>query len=99
MHGDLHPANLLITKGQLTGVIDFGLLAVGDPAVDLMAAWTFPTGPARHAFRTALPADEATWDAAAAGHWSSGYGAPPTPPTIRCSARSKSTRSARSSPR
>lgn len=62
MHGDLHPANLLITGGKLTGVIDFGLLAVGDPAVDLMAAWTFLSGPARHAFRTALPADEATWE-------------------------------------
>jgi len=62
MHGDLHPANLLITDGQLTGVIDFGLLAVGDPAVDLMAAWTFLSAPARHAFRAALPADEATWE-------------------------------------
>src|SRR5215469_4343576 len=62
MHGDLHPANLLITKGQLTGVIDFGLVAVGDPAVDLMAAWTFLPGPARHAFRKALPADEGTWE-------------------------------------
>jgi aminoglycoside phosphotransferase (APT) family kinase protein len=62
MHGDLHPANLLVTNGQLTGVIDFGLLAVGDPAVDLIAAWTFLSGPARHAFRAALPADEATWE-------------------------------------
>jgi aminoglycoside phosphotransferase (APT) family kinase protein len=62
MHGDLHPANLLVTDGQLSGVIDFGLLAVGDPAVDLMAAWTFLSGPARRAFRAALPADEATWE-------------------------------------
>jgi aminoglycoside phosphotransferase (APT) family kinase protein len=62
MHGDLHPANLLVANGQLTGVVDFGLLAVGDPAVDLMVAWTFLPGPARHAFRTALPADEATWE-------------------------------------
>jgi aminoglycoside phosphotransferase (APT) family kinase protein len=62
MHGDLHPANLLVTGGQLSGVVDFGLLAVGDPAVDLMVAWTFLSGPARHAFRTALPTDEATWE-------------------------------------
>lgn len=61
MHGDLHPANLLVTDGHLTGVIDFGLLAVGDPAVDLMAAWTTLSGPARDVFRTALPVDEATW--------------------------------------
>jgi aminoglycoside phosphotransferase (APT) family kinase protein len=62
MHGDLHPANLLVTGGQLSGVVDFGLLAVGDSAVDLMTAWTFLSGHARHAFRTALPADEATWE-------------------------------------
>ena len=62
MHGDLHPANLLATNGQLSGVLDFGLLGVGDPAVDLMVAWTFLSAPARHAFRTALPADDATWE-------------------------------------
>jgi aminoglycoside phosphotransferase (APT) family kinase protein len=62
MHGDLHPANLLVTDGQLSGVVDFGLLAVGDPAVDLMVAWTFLSASARRAFRAALPADEATWE-------------------------------------
>jgi aminoglycoside phosphotransferase (APT) family kinase protein len=62
MHGDLHPANLLITDGQLSGVIDFGLLGAGDPAVDLMVAWTFLSAPARQAFRAALPADDATWE-------------------------------------
>lgn len=62
MHGDLHPANLLVTGSRLSGVLDFGLLAVGDPAVDLMAAWTCLPEPARHAFRSALPADEATWE-------------------------------------
>ncbi len=62
MHGDLHPANLLVTDGQLSGVLDFGLLAVGDPAVDLMVAWTSLSTPARRAFRAALPADEATWE-------------------------------------
>jgi aminoglycoside phosphotransferase (APT) family kinase protein len=40
MHGDLHPANLLVTNGQFSGIVDFGLLGVGDPAVDLMVAWT-----------------------------------------------------------
>lgn len=62
MHGDLHPANLLVTNGQLSGVVDFGLLGVGDPAVDLMVAWTFLSAPARHAFRSALPADDSTWE-------------------------------------
>jgi aminoglycoside phosphotransferase (APT) family kinase protein len=62
MHGDLHPANLLVADGQLSGVLDLGLLAVGDPAVDLMVAWTSLSAPARRAFRGALPADEATWE-------------------------------------
>jgi aminoglycoside phosphotransferase (APT) family kinase protein len=35
LHGDLHPGNLLIGDGRLTGVIDFGDLTSGDPATDL----------------------------------------------------------------
>lgn len=40
IHADLHPTNLLADKDRLTAVIDFGLLGVGDPACDLMTAWT-----------------------------------------------------------
>ena len=61
MHGDLHPANLLTDHGRLSAVLDFGLVAVGDPACDLMVAWTFLNAPARQTFRAALPADEAAW--------------------------------------
>ena len=32
VHGDISSGNLLIEKGQLTAVIDFGCLGVGDPA-------------------------------------------------------------------
>ncbi|GAA3599600.1 hypothetical protein GCM10022223_13810 [Kineosporia mesophila] len=39
VHGDLHPANVLTRDGNLTGVVDFGDLFAGDPAVDLSAAW------------------------------------------------------------
>ncbi|MQA78083.1 MAG: phosphotransferase [Streptosporangiales bacterium] len=60
-HGDLHPANLLVEDGQLTAVIDFGLLAVGDPACDVMAAWTVFSADVRNVFRTALSVDDATW--------------------------------------
>ena len=34
MHGDLHPANLLVECGELNGVIDFGLPGVGDPVLE-----------------------------------------------------------------
>jgi aminoglycoside phosphotransferase (APT) family kinase protein len=61
MHGDLHPANLLISAGELTGVIDFGLLGVGDPACDLIVAWTYLAGSARQIFRDGLAVDEPTW--------------------------------------
>ena len=61
MHGDLHPANLLVYQGQIRAVIDFGLTAVGDPTCDLMVAWTFHTTPARRCFRMALAVGDSTW--------------------------------------
>lgn len=61
LHGDLHPGNLLIDRGQLSAVIDFGCLGIGDPACDAMAAWTVFRGEARAAFRAALSLDAATW--------------------------------------
>jgi aminoglycoside phosphotransferase (APT) family kinase protein len=39
IHGDLHPRNLLGRGGELTAVLDWGDMAVGDPATDLAAAW------------------------------------------------------------
>jgi aminoglycoside phosphotransferase (APT) family kinase protein len=61
VHGDLHPANLLVNSGELSGVIDFGLLGVGDPACDLIVAWTYLSASAREVFRDALAVDDATW--------------------------------------
>ena len=39
LHGDLHPANVLVNDGQVSGVIDFGDITAGDPATDLSVAW------------------------------------------------------------
>lgn len=51
VHGDLHPANVVIADGTLTGVVDFGALFAGDPAVDLAAAWVLlPAGVAERFF-------------------------------------------------
>ncbi|MET9449684.1 aminoglycoside phosphotransferase family protein [Streptomyces cinerochromogenes] len=61
IHGDLDAANLLARDGSLSGVIDFGTLAVADPAVDLVPAWKVLPAAARTAFREAVGADEATW--------------------------------------
>jgi aminoglycoside phosphotransferase (APT) family kinase protein len=39
LHGDLHPLNILVNDGQVSGVIDFGDITAGDPASDLSVAW------------------------------------------------------------
>jgi aminoglycoside phosphotransferase (APT) family kinase protein len=61
VHGDVAPSNLLVADGRLRAVIDFGCAAVGDPACDLVMAWTFFAGESREVFRRGLPFDEATW--------------------------------------
>ncbi|GAA4924296.1 aminoglycoside phosphotransferase (APT) family kinase protein [Actinomycetospora succinea] len=61
LHGDLLPGNLLVRDGRLSAVIDWGCLAVGDPAVDLLPAWTLLSPAARATFRAALDVDDATW--------------------------------------
>ena len=61
VHGDVTGSNLLVAAGTLHAVIDFGGLAVGDPACDLVMAWTFFTGDSAAAFRRGLPLDEESW--------------------------------------
>ncbi|MFI1980229.1 aminoglycoside phosphotransferase family protein [Streptomyces wedmorensis] len=61
LHGDLHPANVVVTDGTLSGVVDFGELCAGDPATDLSAAWLLlPDGSARRFFEAYGRADGPT---------------------------------------
>lgn len=53
--------NLLVEDGKLSAVIDFGQLAIGDPACDLVIAWTLFKDSSREAFRNTLKLDKATW--------------------------------------
>ena len=62
IHGDLQAANVLARDGRLVAVIDFGGLGVGDPACDVMAAWTFLPREARAVFRSELGVDDASWE-------------------------------------
>ena len=66
VHGDISAGNLLVQNGCLSAVIDFGQLAVGDPACDLAIAWTFFKGKSRKAFQDELPLDKETWTRARA---------------------------------
>jgi len=60
VHGDLHPANVVVADGTLSGVIDFGELCAGDPAADLSAAWVLlPSGTASRFLAAYGMADEA----------------------------------------
>ena len=66
IHGDLHAANVLVHRGELAAVIDFGDLCAGDPATDLGIAWMLFDEAGRAAMRSALrtgpyPPDAATW--------------------------------------
>lgn len=61
VHGDIAIGNLLVNNGQLSAVIDFGQLGIGDPACDLAIAWTLFIGESRDAFRATLKLDSATW--------------------------------------
>ncbi|HYI33547.1 MAG TPA: aminoglycoside phosphotransferase family protein [Glaciibacter sp.] len=55
LHGDLHPGNLLVRDGRLSGVVDFGDLTAGDPATDLALAWLAFDAPGRVSFLAGLP--------------------------------------------
>lgn len=62
LHGDFHPANLLVMGGRPSGVLDFGDITSGDPATDLAIAWMlFPSG-IRRRFKEAYgEEDDSIW--------------------------------------
>lgn len=62
IHGDLHAGNLIVREGRLVGVVDFGCMAVGDPACDLIPAWNLFDPPARERFRREMEPDDAAWE-------------------------------------
>ncbi|SCL49050.1 aminoglycoside phosphotransferase family protein [Micromonospora chersina] len=60
-HGDVAAGNLLVAQGRLSAVIDFGTCGVGDPACDLVAAWTWFAGAERRVFRESAGLPDDTW--------------------------------------
>lgn len=64
IHSDLLRPNLLVDDGHLRAVIDFGGVGVGDPASDVIAAWSVFGPIGRATFRAALDVDDDTWERA-----------------------------------
>lgn len=61
VHGDLIPGNLLLDRGQLAAVLDWGGAGFGDRAQDLAPAWSVLDRAGRARFRQALEVDDPTW--------------------------------------
>ena len=61
VHGDVTGTNLLVRRGRLAGVLDFGCSAFGDPACDLTIAWTFLSGGSRQRFMESVPVEPSAW--------------------------------------
>ena len=66
VHGDLYARHLLVDEERRPcGVIDWGDVHLGDPALDLSLAFGFLAPSARDTFRDAYgPIDDTTWDRA-----------------------------------
>ena len=61
IHGDLAIGNMLLVDGKLSSIIDFGGAAKGDPACDLVIAWTYFEAKAREIFINQMALDDDTW--------------------------------------
>jgi aminoglycoside phosphotransferase (APT) family kinase protein len=61
IHGDFAIGNILMDGGKLSAVIDFGGAAVGDPACDLVIAWTYLSGKSRETFISKMDMAPDTW--------------------------------------
>ncbi|MFB7466413.1 aminoglycoside phosphotransferase family protein [Streptomyces sp. NPDC056224] len=60
LHGDLKPTNLLVQRGRLHAVIDFGSLSVGFPDAEHAPLWDLPPA-ARQSYWDAMSLDDVTW--------------------------------------
>jgi aminoglycoside phosphotransferase (APT) family kinase protein len=61
LHGDLLKSNLLVQKGHLYAVLDFGGVGIGDPAADVVPAWSVFNKEGREAIRAGLKVNDGTW--------------------------------------
>lgn len=60
IHADLLRPNLLVVDGRIDAVLDWGSAGIGDPAADVIAAWSVFRRAGRRAFLAALEVDDET---------------------------------------
>jgi aminoglycoside phosphotransferase (APT) family kinase protein len=60
IHSDILPMNIIIKNSKLEAVIDFSYVGYGDPAVDLMPAWTIFDKETRPIFLSKINYDKNT---------------------------------------
>ena len=64
-HCDIQPPNIIVETKEgnthLSGIIDWGSICVGDPAVDMLPAWALFDRASRPTFRKASGADTGMW--------------------------------------
>lgn len=73
LHGDIHARNIIIDRGQIAAIIDWGDVCAGDRATDLSIAFTFDDPNARSAFFEVTNATDA--DRARARGWAANFAA------------------------
>lgn len=63
VHGDFLPGNIVVQDNRLSAVIDFSDVGIGDPACDLVIAWSLFNPSSREIFKQHLEnIDEHTWE-------------------------------------
>lgn len=58
IHCDLLPANILAHNDKIVSILDFDMFGMGDPAIDLLPAWSVFSGESRKLFIDSLGYDE-----------------------------------------
>jgi aminoglycoside phosphotransferase (APT) family kinase protein len=61
IHADLLRPNLLVKAGRLSAIIDFGSAGIGDPAFDIIPAWSVFNSEGRKTFGSSVNVDNDTW--------------------------------------
>ncbi|MFT4967817.1 MAG: aminoglycoside phosphotransferase (APT) family kinase protein [Candidatus Deianiraeaceae bacterium] len=69
IHGDFAVGNIIIKDGKVNAIIDFGGIAIGDPACDLAMYWNFFDKQNRNIFKHNMNLDENTWNRGKVGHY------------------------------